>query len=324
MPSNTIVSAELKSTPRAQALLQCLSCHSPLLSDSAGLQCTNCGATYPVCDGIPILISENSSIFRVEDFLKRSQTFFGKSSGTKQALRRFVPQLSKNIKAGANFRKLADAVLKQSPNPIVLVVGGSIVGQGMDEFLRTPGIEIVETDVAYGPRTALICDAHDLPFQSEGFDGVIVQAVLEHVVDPARCVDEIYRVLKRGGLVYAEIPFAQQVHGRQYDFTRFTHLGLRRLFRKFAEVESGATCGPGMALAWSYNYFLLSFARSRTVRTFLTLFARFTAFWCKYFDAFLIDKPGTLDGASANYFIGQKSDSELTDRELVSLYRGAF
>jgi SAM-dependent methyltransferase len=321
---NTIISAELKMSPRAQALLQCLSCHSPLISDSAELQCAKCGASYPVCDGVPILINENSSVFRIEDFVGPSQKVVRKASSTATALRRFVPELSKNIKAGTNFRKLADALLKQSSNPIVLVVGGRIVGQGMDELLRMPGIEIVETDVAHGPRTALICDGHDLPFQSEAFDAVIVQAVLEHVLDPARCVNEIYRVLNRGGLVYAEIPFAQQVHARQYDFTRFTHLGLRRLFRKFEELESGATCGPGMALAWSYNYFLLSFARSQRIRAFLTLVARFTAFWCKYIDAFVIDNPGTLDAASAHYFIGRKSDDELTDRELVCLYRGAF
>ncbi len=263
-------------------------------------------------------------MFRVEDFLKRKETFFRKPSRLKTAMRRFVPQLSANVKAQANFRKLKNALLKQNPNPLVLVIGGSIAGYGMDEFLLSPGLEFVETDVSHGPRTALICDAHDLPFESGRFDAVIVQAVLEHVVDPACCVAEIHRVLNHRGLVYAEVPFTQQVHGRQYDFTRFTHLGLRRLFRKFAEVESGATCGPGMALAWSYSYFLLSFARSEPARAFITLFARCTAFWCKYFDRFLIDKPGTLDAASACYFMGRKSDDELTDRELLRLYRGAF
>ncbi len=83
----------------------------------------------------------------------------------------------------------------------------------------------------------------------ESFDGVICQAVLEHVLDPYRCVEEIHRVLRPNGLVYAETPFMQQVHGGTHDFTRFTHLGHRRLFRKFAEVDSGVVCGPGMALA---------------------------------------------------------------------------
>ena len=136
----------------------------------------------------------------------------------------------------------------------------------MGDLARDTRFEFVATDVSMGPLTALVCDSHDLPFEDETFDGVIVQAVSEHVVDPGRCVDEIYRVLKPRGLVYAETLFMQQVHMGRYDFTRFSHSGHRRLFRQFAELSSGPICGPGMALAWSYQYFLLSFATSRAVR----------------------------------------------------------
>ena len=116
----------------------------------------------------------------------------------------------------------------------------------------------------------------------------------------------------------------QQVHGGRYDFTRFTHLGHRRLFRKFAEVDSGAVCGPGMALAWSYQYFLLSFTRSRALRKLIQMFAALTAFYLKYFDSYLVERSGALDAASGCYFLGRKSDETLSDRELVKLYRGAM
>ena len=55
-------------------------------------------------------------------------------------------------------------------------------------------------------------------------------------------------VYKDDGLVYADTPFMQQVHMGRYDFTRFTYLGHRRLFRKFEEIDSGAVSGPAMAL----------------------------------------------------------------------------
>ena len=51
-------------------------------------------------------------------------------------------------------------------------------------------------------------------------------------------------------------PFIQQVHMKEFDFTRFTYLGHRRLFRQFNLIESGPCCGPGMALAWSFAHFL--------------------------------------------------------------------
>jgi ubiquinone/menaquinone biosynthesis C-methylase UbiE len=99
---------------------------------------------------------------------------------------------------------------------------------------------------------------HDLPFADNSFDGVVVQAVLEHVVD-RRAAWRRHRVLKGRGVVYAETPFMQQVHMGPYDFTRFTHSGHRRLFRWFRGGRA-APCGPGMALAWAYQHFLLSFA----------------------------------------------------------------
>jgi hypothetical protein len=45
-------------------------------------------------------------------------------------------------------------------------------------------------------------------------------------------------------------------------------------------------------------------------------------FWLKYFDYYLINKPGTLDGASGYYFMGRRSDQILADRELIKLYKG--
>jgi ubiquinone/menaquinone biosynthesis C-methylase UbiE len=194
----------------------------------------------------------------------------------------------------------------------------------MESLIGNGSVDLVEIDVSFGQRTMLICDAHDIPFDDESFDGVIVQAVLEHVVDPYRCVDEIHRVLRRDGVVYAETPFLQQVHGGAYDFTRFTHLGHRRLFRRFDEIDSGAACGPGMALAWSYEYFLLSFAQSRVSRAVLAAFSKLTSFYLKYLDEYLIHKAGAIDAASGTYFMGRKGTHVLSDRELIGLYKGAI
>jgi len=155
-------------------------------------------------------------------------------------------------------------------------------------------------------------------------DAVILQAVLEHVVDPQRAVGETHRVLRDGGLVYADTPFMQQIHGREFDFTRYTGLGHRRLFRAFREVDSGITCGPGTALAWSAYYFALSFFASAMLRATVAGLCRLGLFWLKYFDYLLIRNDGAFDAASAFYFLGEKHDQVLSDHELVASYRGGF
>jgi SAM-dependent methyltransferase/uncharacterized protein YbaR (Trm112 family) len=316
--------SQIKISQGVRESIRCPVCHSGLDGVEAGFTCIDrqCQTYFPIVDGIPILISDRSSIFSIDDFTAHRQTFYKNESKLKKFVRNVIPNISKNIKSPANYQKMSQRLLQRSPQPRVLVIGGSALGEGMEHFVNNKAIDLVESDVSFGARTMLISDAHDLPFQDESFDGVIIQAVLEHVIDPYRCCTEIHRVLKDRGLVYAETPFVQQVHNSPYDFTRFTHLGHRRLFRHFEEIESGAGCGPGMALAWSYQYFLLSFTTSKILRRMLTIFARFTSFYLKYFDYYLIDKPGTLDAASGYYFMGMKSDRTLTDKDLIALYRG--
>ena len=239
--------------------------------------------------------------------------------GIKKIIRSLSPGIGLNVKAKKNYEKLNNLI---NANGKILVVGGSIKGEGMDVLYDNDLFEIVESDVSFGPNTRIISDAHDIPFLDETFDCVVVQAVLEHVLNPQRCVDEIHRVLKKSGLVYAETPFMQQVHMKQYDFTRFTHLGHRRLFRNFEEIEHAPLMGPGTALAWSYAHFIKSFTSSKSISYFLTIFVHVTSFFLKYFDYYLIDKPGSYDAASAFFFMGRKSDQTLSDRELIKGFKG--
>ncbi len=305
----------------------CPICQSPLNATDQTYCCINseCAVVFPVIDGIPILINECNSVFTIDDFIQYRRTTFNLQPSAlgkaRRAIQKFLPTINRNTKSRVNYHKFAQ-LLSEQADPTVLVLGGSVLGQGMEALSENDAITLVETDVCFGDRTQIICDAHNLPFADQSFDGVVIQAVLEHVVDPYRCVQEIHRVLKPNGLVYAETPFMQQVHMSQYDFTRFTHLGHRRLFRAFDELESGAACGPGVALAWSYQYFLLSFVRSQVGRGLVIIFSNLTAFFLKYFDDFLMHKAGSLDAASSLYFMGCKSSSVLDDKELVQQYRG--
>ena len=311
----------MKLSPGAQGLLRCPICHAPLRAEGAQLLCAQDHA-FPVVDGVPVLINEANSVFDLSDYVAQKPTTAQPVSAFKQALSRLMPDINENLTSDTNYRRYMRLLMRQNSTPRVLVIGGRIVGAGMQTALAHHEVEFVETDVAFGPRTALICDGHDLPFADESFDGVIIQAVLGNVLDPYRCVDELHRVLKAGGLIYAETGFMQQVNVARYDFTRWTHLGHRRLFRRFEEIRSGAARGTGMALAWAGQYFFYSFITSPRARLAARTLARLTLFWLPMFDRLTIGRPGTLDGASGYYFLGRKSDTVLSDRELLQQYRG--
>jgi SAM-dependent methyltransferase len=310
--------------------LRCPVCKTGLKVTTEGAVCVGiqCRSRFPSVDGVPILINEANSIFSLDDFKRRQDTTFKLHRSRLQSMLDGVldllPDISTSIGTTENYARLRDLLRAQADYPKVLVIGGSILGQGMEALAGARDLELVATDVSFGPLTAVVCDAHDIPFADETFDGVIAQAVLEHVVDPHRCVDEIHRVLKQGGVVYAETPFMQQVHMGRFDFTRFTHSGHRRLFRRFEEIAGGPVCGPGMALAWSYQYFLVSFAKSRTMRGVLRALARVTSFYLKYADFYLINKPAAIDAASGFFFMGRKAGTVLSDRELIKYYKGSL
>ena len=314
----------LKIPEDVRQLLHCPICTSPLLAADTRFECTNeaCSGSFPIIGGVPILLNESNSLFSIDDVDSHSPGA-SRESRLQQAVVRRLPSSSYSPIAENNYQQFGRLLLNGRPSARVLIVGGSILGKGMEALLSLDQVELIETDVTFGPRTQVICDGHDLPFIDRSFDGVVAQAVLEHVVDPARCVAEMHRVLIDEGLVYAETPFMQQVHLGRYDFTRFTYLGHRRLFRRFDEIDSGLVAGPGTVLAWSYEHLLLSFVSGRKLRRAVKAFARLTGFWLKYFDVLVARKPGALDAASGYYFLGRKSEHTLSDRQLIKLYRGA-
>lgn len=200
----------------------------------------------------------------------------------------------------------------------LLVVGGGSVGQGMGPLYDHPGIEIYSFDIYDSPNIQFIADGHHLPLPADYFDAVIVQAVLEHVLQPAQVVSEIWRVLQPGGIVYAETPFMQQVHEGPYDFTRFTESGHRYLFRDFDVIDSGASGGPGVQFMWSVDYLFRSLFRSRTAGK----LAKLAVFWAQYLDR-IIPPDYAQDGASGVFFYGRKVDARLQPAEIVDYYQGA-
>jgi SAM-dependent methyltransferase len=205
---------------------------------------------------------------------------------------------------------------KHTPVPRILVVGGGAVGGWMQAIYGDSGVEIVGTDVYASVHTTIVADGHMLPFKDGSFDIVIAQAVLEHVLEPQRVVDEIHRVLRPDGFVYAETPFIQQVHEGAYDFTRFTRSGHRWLFRRFHELEAISVGGAGGALMWSIRHYFLASGLSTKAALFLTL-----PFVPLRFMQRFARPQANADGALGHCFMGRRaSEAVIRPVDLVDYY----
>jgi ubiquinone/menaquinone biosynthesis C-methylase UbiE len=193
------------------------------------------------------------------------------------------------------------------------------MGSGTTELWKDDALKIHGVDIYITATVDVVCDAHYLPFDSRSYDGVWIQAVLEHVVEPQVVVSEIYRILKVNGLVYAETPFMQQVHEGAYDFTRYTVLGHRYLFKNFENISIGGIGGAHIAFSWSFRYLVYAITRSRSLSRLFGLISTLLLRPFKYF----ISTSSMFDASSGVFFLGRKTPNyKMSHKDLIRLYRG--
>lgn len=297
---------------------------APLKKGETGYQCdqddcphSKATSAFPISNGIPVLVSEERTdtvCSMVEDV-----TYISRPRAKYTGLKKLIVGESRTTTRNCN--RFVSEVLALSDEPRVLVIGGGEQGFGTSALWNDDRIDIHSIDI-YGAETVdVICDAHYLPFQSDYYDGVWIQAVLEHVVEPTKVAAEIHRVLRHGGIVYAETPFMQQVHEGAYDFTRYTVLGHRYLFKDFEAVDMGGNKGPEVVFSWSFRYLVWAVTRSRKVARVMGL--AFGILMRPF--GYLVSARSMHDAASGVYFLGRKSDNPpVTHKELVTLYKGQF
>ena len=281
--------------------------------------------TYPIVDGIPVLVDfENSVLDRDATLRSAAASPVRRRTGPLWRLARRIAK-GTNTVAAAKCREIMAMLRLPAAVPAtadrrarMVVVGGGTIGEGAEELYAAPDIGVIGFDIYASPNIQVIADAHQIPLADESADAVWIQAVLEHVVEPSRVVAEIARILRPGGLVYAETPFMQQVHEGAFDFGRFSQSGHRWLFRSFERIDDGVVAGPGVALQWSIRYFVAGLLRSRLAGAVAaTLFL-----WLRWFDT-LIDARHASDGASCLFFFGRKREHSIVPADVIAAYAGA-
>lgn len=102
-------------------------------------------------------------------------------------------------------------------------------------------------DLNFDQDLDIIADIQNLPVRSSRIEGIICKDVLYWLPEPLEAVEEMYRILKKGGLVFISVPFLYPYHASETrkDLYRFTKDGLEYMFRNFSEMKLQPWDGGG-------------------------------------------------------------------------------
>jgi uncharacterized protein YbaR (Trm112 family) len=257
-------------------LLACPACKRPVVrSGDEGLRCTSCARIYPIVNGVPVMLADPAGA------LVEHEGELGVRDG-------YSPWKDRVI-----IKSLTDA-------QVVLDFGAG--RQRLDDPC------IIRMDLTLNRWVDVVGDVQALPFLPGSIDLAFGGAVMEHVANPWRAVDELWDVLKPGGYVYADWNFIIAYHGYPHHYFNASKHGLQEAFKRFAILEVGEAPfhGPSYALTSFIATYLRHFRpRTRVEHDFALHMTKLLWYPIEEYDSLITPEDRFRVAASA-YVLGMK------------------
>jgi 2-polyprenyl-3-methyl-5-hydroxy-6-metoxy-1,4-benzoquinol methylase len=161
--------------------------------ESKIVQCVNCSVIYP--NPFPIPESLESIYGDPNEYFSNKEEWYARSKSFEKIVDKFIKRINKKEKIelldiGSGRGEFIKAALSF---PQVNCTGLE-VSEGCIQFAKEHGIEL---------HNKLLIE---LINEGRTFDGICLNAVLEHVHEPSKFMSEVSMLLKQGGMIYIDCP----------------------------------------------------------------------------------------------------------------------
>lgn len=294
--------------PDLASILACPSCSGTVTVTATEVRCCICDGRWSRGRrGVPLFDDDHLSCQA-----ESAQAYQLSPGGGRGLLRRLStpPTLGLDLATSRCLRRLGCELRQaRSVRPVLNVGSGAALTDSMRRLGEDVLSRTIHLDVSCRfDLVDLVADAGGpWPVRTGSLDAVVASALLPYLARPDVFADQVSRVLAPGGWLFVTAPMLQP-QMEDFDCTRWTTSGLRRLFGDFEVIDSGATAGPATVFGRTLME-LLSIVSSVPHRK---LWGPARSFWgwllwpIKYFDLVLMSHPRSHVLASAVYLLARK------------------
>ena len=139
-----------------------------------------------------------------------------------------------------NKEDFRDKILKEiEPNDHVVDMGMAM--REKHKKIKSALLQTIDAN-DFGDYPDIICDiCADINGLENKYDKIICLAVLEHVYNPFKAIENLRSMLKDNGIIYGFVPYLYKYHApmdlKYQDYFRFSKDTLAYLFKDFSNVE---------------------------------------------------------------------------------------
>ena len=248
MANRTLMITDL-SRRKLEQLIACPKCYG-IFDKIEQLICNKCEKKYPIISGIPAPILDKS----IQEDLIIIQS---KQRSVKQRIKSAIPIPDERLWTYSAKKIITRIMNKINPDKENNYVVN--MGSGVENFYRkifSPYQGLIRIGIPHNGEVNAYGDAMALPLKNDSVDLFISSSVIEHLPDPEKAVSELFRTIKPGGFVFAEIPFIAAYHMAPHDYQRYTINGIESLFNRhgFIIEKKGISSGPITALVLLFQF----------------------------------------------------------------------
>jgi len=155
--------------------------------------------------------------------MEKIKNFIKSLGSSRYLIHRIQKRFIVNFVKSRNFNTVVDVGAGKSP---------------YRKFVKCEKYIGVDIENRGGVENLILADINKgIPLDDETADLVIMTEVLEHLREPKFVLGEIFRILKKGGVLLLTTPMTWPLHEVPNDFFRYTCFGLRYLLEEAGFID---------------------------------------------------------------------------------------